>query len=109
MTKNRTLGRCSAGNARGSGYVDCKTLKASHGNNYDCREKNGKMSTVVTQLLADYIVTAELEGDRLMGNARRATRTCSDRGDNAEIGRLRRSALCTVHLLQCIFFNTILD
>lgn len=38
---------------------------------FDCREKNGKMSTVVTQLLADYIVTAELEGDRLMGNARR--------------------------------------
>lgn len=29
------------------------------------------MSTVVTQLLADYIVTAELEGDRLMGKARR--------------------------------------
>jgi hypothetical protein len=29
---------------------------------FDCREKNGKMSTVVTQLLADYIVTAELEG-----------------------------------------------
>lgn len=27
MTKNRTLGRYSAGNARGSGYVDCKTCK----------------------------------------------------------------------------------
>ena len=38
---------------------------------HDCREKNGKMSTVVTQLLADYIVTAELEADRVMGNARR--------------------------------------
>ena len=68
-----------------------------------------KMSTVVTQLLADYIVTAELEGDRLMGKARRATRTCYDRGDYAETGRLRRSICCTVHLLQCIFFNTILD
>ena len=67
------------------------------------------MSTVVTQLLADYIVTAELEGDRLVYGAQRVTRTCSDRGDNAEIGRLGRSALCTVHLLQCIFFNTILD
>lgn len=48
------------------------------------------MSTVVTQLLADYIVTAELEGDRVMGKARRATRTCSDRGDDAEIGRFGR-------------------
>lgn len=42
------------------GNVDCKDVRASHGNNYNCREKNGKMSTVVTQLLADYIVTAEL-------------------------------------------------
>ena len=102
------------------GTLTAKDVRASHGKcstvglrvanlGHDRREKNGKMSTVVTQLLADYIVTAELEGDRLMGNARRATRTCSDRGDYAEIGRLRRSALCTVHLLQCIFFNTILD
>ena len=67
------------------------------------------MSTIAIILLADYIVTAELEGDRLVYGAQRVTRTCSDRGDNAEIGRLRRSALCTVHLLQCIFFNTILD
>ena len=73
MTKNRTskVVLDSAGNARGSWYVDCKNVRASHGSNYDCREKNGKMSTVVTQLLADYIVTAELEGDRVMGNARR--------------------------------------
>ena len=76
---------------------------------HDRREKNGKMSTVVTQLLADYIVTAELEGDRLVYGAQRVTRTCYDRGDYAEIGRLRRSSLCTVHLLQCIFFNTISD
>lgn len=48
------------------GNVDCKDVRASHGNNYGCREKNGKMSTVVTQLLADYIVTAELEGDRVI-------------------------------------------
>ena len=73
MTKNRTskVGLDSAGNARGSGYVDCKDVRASHGKcstvglrvanlGHDRREKNGKMSTVVTQLLADYIVTAEL-------------------------------------------------
>ena len=117
MTKNRTLGRCSAGNARGSGYVDCKRrskpVMAKH-SSVESSGENGKISTIVVttlgaQLLADCIVTAELEGDRVMGNARRATRQCSDRGDYAEIGRLRRSALCTVHLLQCISFNTILD
>lgn len=67
------------------------------------------MSTVVTQLLADYIVTAELEGNKVICALSGVTRTCSDRGDDAEIGRLGRSALCTVHLLQGIFFNTILD
>ena len=46
---------------------------------------------------------------RVTRNARRATRQWFDRGDNAEIGRLGRSALCTVHLLQGIFFDTILD
>lgn len=68
MTKNRTskVGLDSAGNARGSGYVDCKDVRASHGNNYDRREKNGKMSTIAIILLADYIVTAELEGDRVI-------------------------------------------
>lgn len=61
MTKTvRRVGLDSAGNARGSGYVDCKDVRASRGNNYDRREKNGKMSTIAIILLADYIVTAEL-------------------------------------------------
>lgn len=44
MTKNRTskVGLDSAGNARGSGYVDCKDVRASHGNNYDRRLEGGK-------------------------------------------------------------------
>ena len=89
MTKNRTLGRCSAG-------------KQSSGEKW----KNNNDYSIFRPQIVLYR-RAFYEG--VTRNARRATRQRVDRGDNAEIGRLGRSALCTVHLLQCIFFDTILD
>lgn len=71
MTKTVRQGDALRAMLVAQGTLTAKDVRASHGNNYDCREKNGKMSTVVTQLRADYIVTAEREGDRVMGNARR--------------------------------------
>lgn len=112
------------GNARGSGYVDCirrskPVVAMTFSRNR--REKNGKISNGYGKatdaiLLADCIVTAELEGDRVIYEPGGVTRQCIDRGDSSlvmqtpvKIKRFRRSICCTVHLLQGIFFNTILD
>ena len=71
MTKNRTLGRCSAG-------------KQSSGEKW-------KITTIIVYFARRLYCTAELEGDRLIYEPGGVTRQCVDRGDNAEIGRLGRS------------------